>query len=75
MKRLRIFERFGFNLPKGKLIKTPVISIIKDYQEWNFDVQQFDWFNSEVKKLTDFDPLSPLLKLLTNNIDVGFGIM
>ena len=71
MKGLRIFERFGFNLPKGRSATPTAVSIVKDYQFWEYDLKRFDWINPEGKKLTDFDPVSQLIELLTYNIDIA----
>lgn len=71
MKGLRIFERFGFNLPKEEIVKPAAVSLVKDYQVWEYDLKRFDWFNFSGKKLTDFDPVSQLIELLTNKIDIA----
>jgi Replication protein len=70
MKGLRIFERFGFNLPEKNSVNPGGISIVKEYDEWIFDLKQFDWINYEGKKLTDFNPPMQLIELLNNNIDI-----
>lgn len=70
MKGLRIFERFGFNLPKEKPKKPAPVSIVKDYQVWEYDMQRYDWFNAAGERLTSFDPVSQLLQLLSERIDV-----
>ncbi len=69
MKGLRIFERFGFNLPKESTTKLPAVSIVKDYQAWEYDLKGFDWFNAIGIGLSQFDPVSQLIELLVNNID------
>lgn len=69
MKGLRIFERFGFNLPKEKSKKRAPVLIVKDYQVWEYDLKHYDWFNSTGRRLTAFDPVSQLIELLANNID------
>ena len=45
MKRLRIFERFGFNLPKGTGRQTSSAKVVTEYFEWQFVTQYFDWCN------------------------------
>ena len=70
MKGLRIFERFGFNLPPMKVVKPGRVSVVKEYEEWNFDIKQFDWLNTSDRKLTDFQPLAKLLELLEEKVDV-----
>ncbi len=69
MKGLRIFERFGFNLPKEKPVKPATVSLVKDYQVWEYDLKRFDWYNAAGRGLSEFDPVSQLIELLTNNID------
>lgn len=70
MKGLRIFERFGFDLPKHDIIKTIPSSVVQDYCEWFFHPKYFDWLNIENgHNLTDYHPLKELLRLLENNID------
>jgi hypothetical protein len=69
MKGLRIFERFGFNLPQKNAAKPAEVSIVKQYDEWTFDLKQFDWLNREGKKLTDFSPFLQMIELINNNID------
>jgi hypothetical protein len=71
MKGFRIFERFGFNLPKGKTINIGA-SIINQFDEWKFDSKYFDWLNTENgKPLSNYKPLSELIHLLENNIDTS----
>jgi hypothetical protein len=69
MKGLRIFDRFGFNLPtKGKVKNTA--TRVKKYNEWVFDPKCFDWLNiNNGKSLTDYKPVLELIELLNNNID------
>ena len=71
MKGLRIFERFGFNLPKEKIKRTSKILVIQKFDEWMFDLKYFDWLNINNKKLlTDYTPSLQLQELLHNNIDI-----
>ena len=70
MKGLRIFERFGFNLPKVSKTQTPEFTILRDYDEWIFDPMAFDWLNTKnQKRLADYNPIMQLVELLNNNID------
>lgn len=69
MKGLRIFERFGFDLPKNPINKS-LSSVAQDYKEWLFHPEYFDWLNVENgHNLTHYHPPSELLQLLENNID------
>ena len=47
MKRLRIFERFGFNFPAKSNRKAPKLTVVKDFDEWRFEPAKFDWLNSK----------------------------
>ena len=67
MKGLRIFERFGFNLPKEE----PTISSLKILTygvEWEYDITRFDWYNNNGDSLTDFLPSGSLVNILENSI-------
>lgn len=71
MKGLRIFERFGFNLPNVSKIPTPEFTILRDYDEWIFEPTAFDWLNTKnEKRLADYNPIMQLVELLNNNIDI-----
>lgn len=70
MQGLRIFERFGFNLPKEAKAETK-LSVAKEYQEWEFDIRHFDWLNTQSDdRLTNYIPPNQLRELLENRIDV-----
>ncbi len=72
MKGLRIFDRFGFDLPKENNIEKTSRSVIKDFDEWNFDINKFDWINSESYEcLSKYIPLGQLLDLLNNRVDTN----
>ena len=71
MKGLRIFERVGFNLPKGDNPETANARIVQKYGEWLFEPKYSDWIDSENGLiLSDYKPNSELIHLLNNNIDV-----
>jgi len=70
MKDHRIFDRFGFNLPKSRKIDEKVINILSVYQELNYNPKVFDWENTESEQiLSGFEPSSELKSLLDHNID------
>ena len=70
MKEIRIFERFGFNLPKDLDLYKTGASLVSDYDEWIFDPQKFDWLNlADEKCLSEYIPLLELKNLLENSID------
>jgi hypothetical protein len=70
MKGIRIFERFGFNLPKNMESHKTAATLVSDYDEWIFDAQKFDWLNfADEKCLSEYKPLLELKNLLENSID------
>jgi len=69
MKGLRIFERFGFNLPKEDK-KVIVAKVVKDYEKWVYERTKFDWINTTNNKaLSEYIPDPHLIGLLENKID------
>ncbi len=69
MKRLRIFERFGSDLPKETKNETGA-RVVNEYYEWVFDARYFDWLNADnALTLTGYIPKTELINLLENNID------
>ena len=69
MKGLRIFERFGFNLPAAA-VREKTVSIVKEYEEWVFEAKYFDWYNVTTgESLIDFNPDPGLQELLGNCIN------
>ncbi|HUQ67572.1 MAG TPA: hypothetical protein VM101_15525 [Flavitalea sp.] len=65
MKGIRIFERFGFNLPKPVDSKISNRNVVQDYDEWEFDRGSFDWINlANGERLADFIPMWQLVDLL-----------
>ena len=68
MKDIRIFERFGFNLPKST--RESKSTLFNQYDEWEFDPRLFDWINiKNDNKLSGYIPSTELINLLTYNID------
>jgi hypothetical protein len=71
MQGLRIFERFGFNLPKQSKERIGA-TVVKDYEQWFFVLKYSDWLNSENETiLTGHSPEAQLINLLENNIDTN----
>ena len=69
MQGLRIFERFGFNLPKQSKERIGA-TVVKDYEQWFFVLKYSNWLNSENETiLTGHSPEAQLINLLENNID------
>ena len=70
MKGLRIFERFGFDLPKKERIRGGTKRYIIDFKEWIFDAKKADWINVENDELlTGYELPSELAQLLECNIN------
>ncbi|WP_152269641.1 protein rep [Agriterribacter humi] len=71
MKGLRIFDRFGFNLPPNLLKNEAHSTLVTDFKEWVYDIKTFDWRNTKTGEfLTKFHPMFNLLVLLELGIDV-----
>jgi hypothetical protein len=70
MKGLRIFDRFGFDLPKEQEKNSVPPIVTKNYNEWVFDIKAHDWLNtSNEDGLTEYIPHSDLVDLLANRVD------
>ena len=70
MKGLRIFERFGFNLPNESEKVRQSATVIQKYDEWEFVPKVFDWVNPKNDQtLSEYKPAKDLLNMLENNID------
>jgi Replication protein len=69
MEGIRIFERFGFNLPKvTKEIQGA--RIVRNYGEWLFIPKHFDWLNTDNElTLSGYCPPDGLVNLLRYNVD------
>ena len=64
MKGHRIFERFGFNLPKAVKPDFENYSMLTEYDSWEFDPQKSDWINSETNEALSGYKLPPELRML-----------
>ena len=68
MKGLRIFERFGFNLPS--IPKEQNQQVTTEYDKWQFNPSVSDWTNTETGELLKgFTPTHQLTELLDKHID------
>jgi hypothetical protein len=66
----RVFERFGFNLPKTNKPKGGKRTTVTEYEELIFDGTQFDWVNPATGEIfTGYIPEPQLIEILENNID------
>lgn len=71
MKGMRIFDRFGFDLPKGTKKQPAGARIVTNYGEWLYVPQYNDWLNTENElTLSGYLPPDELQNLLANNIDI-----
>jgi len=71
MKGKRIFERFGFNLPKQPS-KGCTRKLIENYETWLFPKDGSDWINPETgETLTGFIQSSELAYLLSECININ----
>jgi hypothetical protein len=70
MKGCRIFERFGFNLPKEETRNSKKSVLLKESIMWSFDSKSYDWINTEKDCLTGYSPRAGLLDLLRNHFDI-----
>ncbi len=48
MKGRRIFDRFGFNLPKPENPKKGMLTDLKDYKQYDFDPNSADYINEDL---------------------------
>lgn len=72
MKGLRIFDRFGFDLPKDAAKITTNAQVVNEYYEWEFSPEHFDWCNVDNELvLSAFAPTAGLSHILTNCIDTN----
>lgn len=71
MKGLRLFERFGFNLPDTCADRRPSAPYVTtDFNEWYYDIHRHDWLNIENgDHLSDYQPNPQLIELLDNHIN------
>lgn len=70
MKSHRLFERFGFNLPKTAMVKEGKITEVSDYNEWKYSSKLMDWFSEQTgEALSNYLPDIYLQNQLANNID------
>ncbi len=71
MKGLRIFDRFGFNLPKTHQKERKGARAVTGHSEWVFMAKYHDWLNIENElTLSGYIPDAKLAYMLKNYIDV-----
>lgn len=70
MKGKRIFDRFGFNLPKQKTRNTNKQQLLVDYDEWEYSPEISDWQNLMTgERLSGYELPPSLQAILENNIN------
>lgn len=66
----RIFDRFGFNLPKVQKLPGGKRTRLTEYKELVYDPHLFDWMDSETEKLlSGYVPTRELVAIFESNID------
>ncbi len=70
MKGKRIFDRFGFNLPKQTQKHPFSEKLLSNYNEWEYDAKSSDWVSTATgEHLSNYKIPSHLQALLENNIN------
>ena len=67
MKGCRIFERFGFNLPKNAEIMRSAGRVLNEFDQWAFDLRQCDWMNVKNDQVLSGYIADPNLSHILNN--------
>jgi len=71
MKGHRVFDRFGFNLPKTTKPIRGTTTELKNYDEWEYNISIADWASiNSGELLTEHKISFELMHLLEHNIDV-----
>ena len=66
----RLFERFGFNLPKSIEPAAKNITILPDYEQWEFERKKTDWINIRNNDAySGYKPPTELKELFEKRID------
>ena len=70
MKQHRLFDRFGFDLPKPEKQETGKFSSLTEFREWNYTYENFDWVDEENgERISRFAPAPKLIIDLETNIN------
>lgn len=73
MRGHRIFERFGFNLPKSDTNKPEggIITKVAHYIKWKYSLKYFDWVGEDTDGLlTNYSPDTRIVHLMDNCMDL-----
>lgn len=74
MKGQRIFDRFGFNLPKESSHKKAQIRQLDNFEEWEYNPNVSDWENTQNNEiLTGYRIPSNIQALLSGCINTNLG--
>lgn len=68
MKNIRLFERFGFNLPK--ITKTTLTKELEKYYKLKYDTEIGDWLDENDIKVSNYILPLELKRLLEYNMDI-----
>ena len=67
----RLFDRFGFNLPKATRTKKRMTKELTQYEDWKHELSQKDWANVDTGgTLTNFLPPPGLITFLCENVNL-----
>jgi hypothetical protein len=70
LKPYRIFERFGFNLPKQAKANRTLVLTDGEYEGWDFEIATHDWTNPATgERLAGYRPTAQLQWLLEGNVN------
>ena len=71
MKGIRLFDRFGFDLPKSFTKHKSKVSFYSNFEEWEYIPQTHDWINPNTGELlTGYIPNPNLQYLLNNAVNI-----
>lgn len=70
MRGIRLFDRFGFNLPKSITNNTLQVNSLVNYEELSYSCDIHDWVNEETgETLSGYTPTPELYNLLTQRMN------
>lgn len=70
MKGERVFERFGFNLPKKSDEQTSTTRLVTDYDIWKYIPEHTDWYSELTGQcLSKYSPEAKIQNMIDNYID------
>lgn len=67
MQGKRIFDRFGFSLPKSKLPKNAKQNEVSDYNQYLYDLKRADWIDTETNSPLTYYQADKLLNYILQN--------